>query len=59
MDHNLLIFSNPICKKLDEEESNGIGLKNLDSRMKLQLGTDLHVENDNVTFKVCLPLHKD
>lgn len=51
-----IIVSNNLQKKLNLEESMGIGLKNLGERIRLATGKDLIIESGNNEFTVKLPL---
>jgi LytS/YehU family sensor histidine kinase len=50
-----LVVSNPIYPKLALPETNGTGLKNLESRFLL-LNRKIRIDNDGKTFNVYLPL---
>jgi len=54
--NNELVVSNPIQKKIEPSEDNGIGLNNLVGRFELLLGTDVRVEIEGDEFIVYLPL---
>ena len=51
-----LVVANPIYPKLVWSETNGTGLKNLESRFLLLLGRKIRIENDGNTYNVYLPL---
>lgn len=51
-----LVVSNPIYPKLAPPETNGTGLKNLESRFLLLLNRKIRIDNDGSTFTVYLPL---
>ena len=51
-----LAVANPIYPKLVPSESNGTGLKNLESRFLLLLNRKIRIENDGKIFTVYLPL---
>ncbi|MBN2667195.1 MAG: histidine kinase [Bacteroidales bacterium] len=51
-----LVISNPIYPKLVPPETNGTGLKNLESRFWLLLDRKIRIDNDGKTFTVSLPL---
>lgn len=51
-----LVVSNPIYPKLSPPDSNGTGLKNLESRFALLMNTQIRIESDGKTFRVYLPL---
>ncbi|MGI6312621.1 MAG: sensor histidine kinase [Bacteroidales bacterium] len=51
-----LVVSNPIFPKLVAPETNGTGLKNLESRFWLLLNRRIRIINDGKTFAVFLPL---
>ena len=51
-----LVVSNPVYPKLAPPETNGTGLKNLESRFWLLLNRKIRIENDGRTFSVFLPL---
>ncbi|MDR3268765.1 MAG: histidine kinase [Tannerella sp.] len=53
---NELVVSNPIHKKIDPPDQNGIGLTNLSDRFGLLLNKKIRVENQNGCFNVYLPL---
>lgn len=53
---NELVISNPIYPKLEKAETNGTGLKNLDSRFSLLMKQRIKIMNDGQTFTVYLPL---
>jgi sensor histidine kinase YesM len=54
-----LSVSNPIFPKLSSPDTNGIGLKNLESRFLLLMNRQIRVKNDGVRFTVYLPLKKE
>jgi hypothetical protein len=51
-----LVVSNPVYPKLSPAVTNGIGLKNLESRFSLLMGKQIRTEDDGLTFSVFLPL---
>jgi hypothetical protein len=51
-----LAVSNPIFPKLVPSETNGTGLKNLETRFLLLLNRKIRIDNDGKTFTVYLPL---
>jgi LytS/YehU family sensor histidine kinase len=51
-----LAVTNPIYPKLVPSETNGTGLKNLESRFLLLLNRKIRIDNDGNTFTVYLPL---
>jgi LytS/YehU family sensor histidine kinase len=55
-DKNELIISNPVHKKLDRHNCNGIGLSNLEERFTMLTARKITVEKNEATFKVILPL---
>ncbi|WP_400262631.1 sensor histidine kinase [Sphingobacterium sp. SG20118] len=55
-ENNELVISNPIYPKLTTANTNGTGLKNLESRFLLLLEKSIRVEDDGKTFTVYLPL---
>lgn len=57
-DKNELVVSNPIYPKLSASQTNGTGLKNLESRFLLLMGKQIRVEDDVVNYKVYLPLRQ-
>lgn len=52
-----LVVSNPIYPKLTLSVTNGTGLKNLENRFTLLMNRQIRIENDNITFRVYLPLN--
>jgi sensor histidine kinase YesM len=54
-----LSVSNPIFPKLDIPNTNGTGLKNLESRFLLLLNKQIRIINDGERFTIYLPLIKD
>ena len=56
--NNHICVANTINPKLEAEESTGIGLANLSRRYSLVMGSEVVVENDGSTFKVCLPIRE-
>jgi LytS/YehU family sensor histidine kinase len=54
-----LSVSNPIFPKLSSPDTNGTGLKNLESRFLLLMDKQIRVENDGVRFTVYLPLKNE
>lgn len=55
-DKQELVISNPIFPKLTTPLTNGIGLKNLESRFLLLMDRHIKVKDDGTTFTVYLPL---
>ena len=51
-----LVVSNPMYKKIDQPENNGIGLANLSDRFRLLLNKDIRIEAKDDIFNVYLPL---
>ena len=51
-----LVVSNPIYKKIDQPENNGIGLANLSDRFRLLLNKEIRIEANDDIFNVYLPL---
>ena len=51
-----LVVSNPVYPKLTEPDTNGIGLKNLQSRFELLTGKEIKIKTDGNMFEVRLPL---
>jgi len=51
-----LVVSSPIFPKLIPPTTNGIGLKNLESRFSLLMNKHIRIENDGKTFSIYLPL---
>lgn len=51
-----LVVSNPVFPKLVLTETNGTGLKNLESRFWLLLNRKIRIKNDGKSFAVFLPL---
>jgi len=51
-----LVVSSPIFPKLIPPATNGIGLKNLESRFSLLMNKHIRIENDGKTFSIYLPL---
>ena len=51
-----LVISNPVYKKIDPPDNNGIGLGNLADRFRLLLNKEIRVENKGNIFNVYLPL---
>lgn len=51
-----LVVSNPIYPKPSPADTNGTGLKNLESRFTLLMNTAVRIESDGKTFRVYLPL---
>jgi len=54
---NELVVSNPIYRKIDLPDKNGIGLANLSDRFRLLLNREIRIENKNDVFNVYLPLN--
>ncbi|MCX2452440.1 histidine kinase [Pedobacter sp. PLR] len=55
-ENNELVVSNPVYPKLGLSETNGTGLKNLESRYLLLMDRQIKVENKGKVFNVYLPL---
>lgn len=55
-EQNELVVSNPVYPKLSPPDTNGTGLKNLESRFALLMNKQIRVECDEETFRVYLPL---
>lgn len=53
-----LVVSNPIYPKLSPPDTNGTGLRNLESRFTLLMNRQMRIECDENTFRVYLPLNK-
>ena len=53
-----LVVSNPIYPKLSPPDTNGTGLRNLESRFTLLMNRQVRIECDENTFRVYLPLNK-
>lgn len=53
-----IVVENNIVEKFEKEESNGIGLINLNKQYKLLTGKDVVVYSDSKIFSVTLPLIK-
>ena len=53
-----LVVSNPIYPKLSPPDTNGTGLRNLESRFTLLMNRQIRIEYDENTFRVYLPLSK-
>lgn len=53
---NELVISNPVYPKLEKSETNGTGLKNLNSRFSLLMNQKIRITDDGQTFNVYLPL---
>ena len=53
-----LVVSNPIYPKLSPPDTNGTGLRNLESRFTLLMNRQIRIECDENTFRVYLPLSK-
>jgi len=51
-----LVVSNPVHKKIDPPDNNGIGLTNLSDRFRLLLNKEIRVESKDNNFNVYLPL---
>ncbi|MDH6306916.1 LytS/YehU family sensor histidine kinase [Parabacteroides sp. PF5-5] len=51
-----LVVSNHIQPKNEENNSSGIGLKNLWGRYRMLTGKDIHISDRKEYFKVSLPL---
>jgi LytS/YehU family sensor histidine kinase len=56
-ENNELVVSNPVYPKLSPAETNGTGLKNLESRFLLLMDKQVRIENKGVVFNVYLPLN--
>jgi Putative regulator of cell autolysis len=55
-ERNELTVSNPVHKKIDQPDKNGIGLSNLTDRFRLLLNKEIRIENEELVFSVYLPL---
>jgi sensor histidine kinase YesM len=53
-----LVMENPIYPKLQKPVTNGIGLKNLQSRFELMMGTEVTAEDKGGVFRVVMQLKK-
>ena len=53
-----LVVSNPIYPKLSPPDTNGTGLRNLESRFTLLMNRQIRIECDENTFRVYLPLNQ-
>ena len=53
-----LVVSNPIYPTLSPPDTNGTGLRNLESRFTLLMNRQIRIECDENTFRVYLPLNK-
>ena len=53
-----LVVENPIYPKLQRPVTNGIGLKNLQSRFELMMGTKVEASDQNGVFRVVMQLKK-
>lgn len=53
-----LVVSNSIYPKLSPPDTNGTGLRNLESRFTLLMNRQMRIECDENTFRVYLPLNK-
>ena len=53
-----LVVSNPTYPKLSPPDTNGTGLRNLESRFTLLMNRQIRIECDENTFRVYLPLNK-
>lgn len=53
-----LVVTSPVYPKLSRPDTNGIGLKNLESRFSLLMNRHIRTENDGKKFSVFLPLKK-
>ncbi|WP_304250741.1 sensor histidine kinase [Parabacteroides gordonii] len=51
-----LVVSNPVYPKLSPPDTNGTGLKNLESRFTLLMNKQIRIECDEDIFRVYLPL---
>jgi sensor histidine kinase YesM len=51
-----LVVSSPVFPKLIPPDTNGTGLKNLESRFMLLMNRKIRIENDGSNFSVYLPL---
>ena len=51
-----LVVSNPVYPKLSIPDTNGTGLKNLESRFALLMDRQIRIESTEETFRVYLPL---
>ncbi|KAA6348259.1 Sensor histidine kinase YehU [termite gut metagenome] len=54
--HDELVITNPIHKKIEQPDPNGIGLKNLSDRFEFLLNKKIRSENKENLFIVYLPL---
>jgi signal transduction histidine kinase len=57
-DKDQLVMENPIYPKLQKPVTNGIGLKNLQSRFELMMGTEVTAEDKGGVFRVVMQLKK-
>jgi LytS/YehU family sensor histidine kinase len=55
-ENNELVVSNPVYPKLSPSDTNGTGLKNLESRYLLLMNRQIRIENKGSIFNVYLPL---
>lgn len=55
-DNRELVINNPVFPKISPNQTNGIGLKNLEKRFQLLMDQKIDVSNDRKTFTVILPL---
>lgn len=53
-----LVVENPIYPKLQRPVTNGIGLRNLQSRFELMMGTKVEASDQNGVFRVVMQLKK-
>ena len=53
-----LVVSNPTYPKLSPPDTNGTGVRNLESRFTLLMNRQIRIECDENTFRVYLPLNK-
>ena len=56
---NELVVSNPVHRKIDQPDKNGIGLSNLADRFMLLHSREIRIEHDDDVFSVYLPLKKE
>lgn len=57
-DREELVVSNPVYQKLSLPDTNGTGLKNLESRFALLMDKQIRIERNERLFNVYLPLHE-
>jgi sensor histidine kinase YesM len=56
IDHNRILITNNLKKRLDSQESTQLGLKNIKNRYAFYTKEEVIIENSNHTFKVSMPL---